>query len=162
MKGRRRSFGQRKSMSTGMVMSSDGSLRCLRPVLLEAHQQRKGRSYVAASFTHMAHMAAGWTHMAHMVASCTHMAHKAASCTHMAQMVASCTHMAHMVASCTHMAHMAASCPNMSEMAYMTGKLFFALQVVPAADHTHRHGYRHAPNSWQADTICCALCVLAE
>ena len=49
MKGRQRSFGQRKSMSTGMVMSSSGSLRCLRPVLLEALQQRKGGSYMAAN-----------------------------------------------------------------------------------------------------------------
>jgi len=67
-------------MSTGMVMSSNGSLRCLRPVLLEAHQQSKGRSYKAASRTHMARMAASRTHMAHMAASCTHMAHMAASC----------------------------------------------------------------------------------
>jgi len=115
MKGRRRSFGQRKSMSTGMVMSSNGSLRCLRPVLLEAHQQSKGRSYMAASCTHMADMAAGCAHMGHMAASCTHMAHMAESCSHM---------------SCT---------------AYMTGKLFFALEVVPAADHTHCHIYCHAP-----------------
>jgi len=60
MKGRRRSFGQRKSMSTGMVMSSNGSLRCLRPVLLEAHQQSKGRSYKAASRTHMAQAVFTW------------------------------------------------------------------------------------------------------
>ena len=59
MKGRQRSFGQRKSMSTGMVMSSNGSLRCLKPVVLEAHQQSKGNSYSAASCAHMAHMAAG-------------------------------------------------------------------------------------------------------
>ena len=91
-----------------------------------------------------------------------HMAHTAASRTHMAHMVASCTHMGHMAASCTHMAHMAASCTHMAQMAYMTGKLFFALQVVSAADHAHSHGYRHAPKAWQADAICCALCVLAE
>lgn len=46
-------------MSTGMVMSSNGRLRCLRPVLSEAYQQRKGRSHVAASCSHMSHMAAG-------------------------------------------------------------------------------------------------------
>ncbi len=80
----------------------------------------------------------------------------------MSHMVASCTHMAHMATSCTQMAYMAASCTLASHMAYMTGKLLFALQVVPAADHTHGHGYCHAPKSWQADTICCALCVLAE
>jgi len=47
-------------MSTGMVMSSNGSLRCLRPVLLEAHQQSKGRSYKAASRTHMAQAVFTW------------------------------------------------------------------------------------------------------
>ncbi len=59
MKGRRRSFGQKKNMSTGMVMSSNGSLRCLRLVLLEAQQQRKGRSYMAASCIHVAQIAVG-------------------------------------------------------------------------------------------------------